>query len=884
MKSKINQSDLKYILHYFAPANHQLFIFDPYNRLNEDTEIDVKNNNEESAKVLVNLSDEIIQYKNLGIEDFDMIIDFGKSNISDAFTVKHFEYKNNADQSLRWVFSKGKIKTALNFYNDASLRAKMMTMGIRLANILQLGRFIGQGKFTIYSKQTLKIELDLNQVEFDDYAIFTGSEGYGRTAVVALSSNNTVTHFAKLAYDTAGRDIMKNEKMHLLAQGHQQFHYVVVPEVVENNAENLLITTNVTLKKAKRSTNFLAAHSHFIATLFHKTKLDYKISNTPFWGIILNNISVLEKKNIRPELKRIVKFLKQAKTNINANRSILTTLAHGDFTPWNLKFDKDNIYVYDWEYASFQAPVLFDLIHFHFQNGIFIKKHNYAQILKEIEFSCQEIEIKYIIEQYNIDLQFYIKLYLLKVVSFQVHYNSYSPSLTALELKKFRLYETALSTVTKLTVEAEHRSVFIGEFYNALKQKPHAMLKFVAGSFDNLSKTSDLDIAVLKKDGKSMVHFAKNHLLVSKSRIIRKSFMTIIELFFEDGSFLSIDLIHQFKRKGLKMMEIKPLLNSVKMNPSGIMVPSKKFDLEYAFLFYTLNGALFPVKYYKYFKTNTINNAFNYINNKYNLGYSDYSDLYKSKHAQKSQVKKIVFNQSFQNIPSKIFNTYNYFKDTLKSIINNRGFIITLSGVDGAGKSTVLSRVHEQLQTQFRKEVVLLRHRPAILPILSAVKHGGSKKAEKKASERLPRTGTNNSKLSSSLRFAYYYTDYLIGQLYVFFKYIIRGKIVLYDRYYFDFIADCERSNIRLNKKVIRTLYAFVAKPKLNILLWADAKVIYKRKQELEPETITRLTQDYKKLFKRFDRRYKKDTYKVVKNVDLDFTVDTIVRAFTKAI
>ena len=169
MKSQIKQSDLKYILHYFAPVNHQLFIFDPLNKLIEDAPFEAKNVDAKSPRVLVNFSDEIIQYKNLMMEDFDMILDFGKSKISDVFQKKQFEYKTNTDQSLRWIFSKGKINTALNFYNDASLRAKAMALGIRISHKLRLGRFIGQGKFTIYSKQELKIESELKQIKFDDF-------------------------------------------------------------------------------------------------------------------------------------------------------------------------------------------------------------------------------------------------------------------------------------------------------------------------------------------------------------------------------------------------------------------------------------------------------------------------------------------------------------------------------------------------------------------------------------------------------------------------------------------------------------------------------------------------------------------------------------------
>jgi hypothetical protein len=105
---------------------------------------------------------------------------------------------------------------------------------------------------------------------------------------------------------------------------------------------------------------------------------------------------------------------------------------------------------------------------------------------------------------------------------------------------------------------------------------------------------------------------------------------------------------------------------------------------------------------------------------------------------------------------------------------------------------------------------------------------------------------------------------------------------VLYDRYYFDFIVDSERSNIRLNKGIIKKLYAFVYKPKLNILLWADPASVYSRKKELEPDTIFSLTNDYKKLFTAYNSKYEHSKYQTIENKDLDQTVSSIMKEFMK--
>ena len=58
------------------------------------------------------------------------------------------------------------------------------------------------------------------------------------------------------------------------------------------------------------------------------------------------------------------------------------------------------------------------------------------------------------------------------------------------------------------------------------------------------------------------------------------------------------------------------------------------------------------------------------------------------------------------------------------------GKITGIVGPDGAGKTTILTKVKELIEDKYKKEVVVLRHRPSILPILSAIKHG-KKEAEK---------------------------------------------------------------------------------------------------------------------------------------------------------
>ena len=212
--------------------------------------------------------------------------------------------------------------------------------------------------------------------------------------------------------------------------------------------------------------------------------------------------------------------------------------------------------------------------------------------------------------------------------------------------------------------------------------------------------------------------------------------------------------------------------------------------------------------------------------------------------------------------------------------MNRNVKILTFSGVDGAGKTTILREFVKILRSQYHLDVVELRHRPSILPILSSIKHG-KEQAELKTMEVLPRTGSNRSKISSLLRYYYYLADYIVGQWVVYFRYTRKNKVVVYDRYYFDFIVDPKRTNINLDKKFTGFFYRFIFKPDINIFLYADPDVILNRKKEMDVESIKTLTAEYRFLFDELSRS-SPNRYISIENTDINKTLEQISSAYLK--
>lgn len=422
------------------------------------------------------------------------------------------------------------------------------------------------------------------------------------------------------------------------------------------------------------------------------------------------------------------------------------------------------------------------------------------------------------------------------------------------------------------------RNDFLRDFFAHLGKKNYAVLKMIYGCIEEIPESSDVDLLVHQEDLAGIERFCIAHPAVKQFHLQKKSFIWFITLLFSDNTYLELDLLHRFDRKGVVYLDAEEVFRQGVAVQNGMKVLNPSYSFEYVILFYMLNHSPVPEKYRNWFSGHTFeqrSEIFAHICSKYKINLNTLDELYKPASRFRNKINGFISHLPYNRRLLFPVHRLRYLADMGNDLLNNKGTIITFSGVDGAGKSTVLENMRRVLHEKYRKKVVVLRHRPSLLPILSAFRHG-KKNAEKRAASSLPRQGTNNSSTGSLLRFMYYYSDYVFGQFYVNLRYVRRGYTVLYDRYYFDFIVDAQRSNIRLPKSIMKFGYHFVMKPKLNVFLYAPADVILARKQEMKADEIEQLTGDYKNLFEEFSRNYPGQHYLALNNSDLQTTLTTV--------
>ncbi len=872
---KINYTDLKIISDLFL-SDSELFIFDPNGKVIYDSELS-QASTVSTKKILFNFGSKLIQYKQFQLNEFDCIIDFSKKIENENFNKTALELIQSRTGTIKYIFKKTLSKFHfLEFFQNTTTRSKFLKFAIKCIIRLNQTYLIGK-RFNVLSKNELYFKQAITE-DFQGYSIFLGTPGFWRKPVIQLIQNNRVTHYIKFSTTPQTNYLIKKENENLKIIKTFNLKNMITPNTRDSQKFNLLVQDAFNVKKIQRVTYlndkiFGALKELSVNTMSHR-KLEY----TSFFTAIINQMSFLKDTSNQID-EKIYFYLKNLKESIQNNQYIFTSTAHGDFTPWNLFKNKSNLYVYDWEMMLTEAPLLYDAFHFIYQSEILVNRRGLIEIENEISSLCKRPGVADYITRYKIDIDVHHNLYLLHIISKNLMLMSQQITISEDQHLLLKTWKCALMNLQIHSEKTDIRQTFLCQFETFLMPKSYVALKFFLPSFSNLPIESDLDLAIQENELIKVENYISNHLNVNHYVKITKSFMSTIKIHFNDDSFLSIDLIHDFIRKGRRYLDLNTVLaNTVIEN--NVKHPNLLDNIKYAQHFYTLNNSSIPKRYQEIFYKALLyeNKKYIYLNNfnrNYNSKSANIKQTFNFSSHKKKMIKQYIKQKYSLSILSLMQQTVKYLKDIIVDLKQNKGFIVTFSGVDGAGKTTIINIVKAQFEQKYRKEVVLLRHRPGIFPILSSIKHGGSKNAELAATNRLPRQGKNKSRVSSLIRFSYYFLDYLIGQMYIYFKYVLRSKVVIYDRYYYDFINDPKRSNIRLKREFIKSLFKFIYKPSFNFYLYNDPEVILKRKKELSSTDIVALNKKYNSLFTEYDSN-QKGAYIQIKNDTKSITITEI--------
>lgn len=188
----------------------------------------------------------------------------------------------------------------------------------------------------------------------------------------------------------------------------------------------------------------------------------------------------------------------------------------------------------------------------------------------------------------------------------------------------------------------------------------------------------------------------------------------------------------------------------------------------------------------------------------------------------------------------------------------NPASFFAVVGPDGVGKTTFINLLQQELARIFVKDqdaIQVSHFRPSILPNIKVLIAG--KKYDASSEEfNKPHRAAPASPQSSLARLVYYWTDYLLGYWLVNRRKCARGTIIIFDRYFYDFIVDPRRSRINLPAWVRNIFLRLTPEPDLVFFLDCDPDTVYGRKQELSKGEIDRQLMECRKLVEAYPRRF----------------------------
>lgn len=340
-----------------------------------------------------------------------------------ATSGKQYYYIKNPSGTVRWFFPKENMYPVhLALYNSSGIKARAYKLATHLAYQCKLKDPFMSGNFTLENDAELYKLLKV--IPFDSHAIFTGTPGENRKSIIALNQGKKTTHFGKLAHSDKGVQLLKNEAITLAKLSNMSLQLWKFPQVVPSEIDHLLLLSNVAPVLNRDSGKFSNLHLRALMELYQTFGSRAILGELNYYEEIKQNLEQLtslhpQDSSLDPEqIQRMIQSLQQLFDKIDPETYIHVSLAHRDFTPWNMYLTSKQLHVYDWELAEGNTPFFYDLFHFIFQGGILIHKHPFSLIHLEIQRAMRLPTMQELTARFHLNLPLYYQLYLLHLVSY----------------------------------------------------------------------------------------------------------------------------------------------------------------------------------------------------------------------------------------------------------------------------------------------------------------------------------------------------------------------------------------------------------------------------------------------------------------------------------
>lgn len=323
----------------------------------------------------------------------------------------------NSDNKV-WIMPCKNMNMAMNLYQPSSIKGKLLKLLLPYSYKLKLVRkFVGIKLVNISIEDVFinKIESILGFRDLE-YSFFLGTPSIHQKATIQIYKNNKILGYCKVSNNKEIINLFNKEKdilNYLHDKGVNSIPNCLFSGKLTNTV-NVFVQSTVKSCKSKVIHEINKKHIDFLKELEEKTKVYCTYEESDFKQSIERlklNINIF-KDNLEQEV--ILNAIKIVENVMGNNTEF--SVYHNDFTPWNMFFEKDNLFVFDFEYAKKTYPSLIDIFHFFTQTAIFVRKEDASVIYMNFKKQFINGELK---DLFSNPSKYYM-CYLIDIISLYV--------------------------------------------------------------------------------------------------------------------------------------------------------------------------------------------------------------------------------------------------------------------------------------------------------------------------------------------------------------------------------------------------------------------------------------------------------------------------------
>lgn len=305
----------------------------------------------------------------------------------EGWQCRRYAFVCNPDGSIRWLYPiEARQPLFLRLYNSAGWRGRLFSTAFRVAFATGTHRLLQHGIVGVFSKEKNRIDHAREEENACEHAIFTGTVGANRKAIVLLRMPDGHDCFLKIPLTNSAAALVQNEYTRLASLESHVFERLRVPRVRRQHAG--IVLSDIRPRRPLNSDRLTDLHLEAMMELTLQTRHITPTDQLQAWNNLHDNLHSLDP--IPPTTLLNRSTVQRLSSNLQLMQSRLaeidawpSALAHGDFTPWNLYLSPNAVHLYDWELAT-PLPWLYDAFHFIFQTSILIRHDDWPTIRREL--------------------------------------------------------------------------------------------------------------------------------------------------------------------------------------------------------------------------------------------------------------------------------------------------------------------------------------------------------------------------------------------------------------------------------------------------------------------------------------------------------------------